>query len=274
MQNFYFHFSMLIGDLIYALPGIRQIGQVYKNKPIQGQDNVFSGRTVLQLHLNQTWLMADAIMRRNGITMTPGDFDNIRPLLMAQDYIEDVITFQEGDPFHINLDEIMGKFAEDINVPYGSLPRWYFLVWPEMACDLSKRWLTAGVEDETKGLIVISRSSRCHNPNIDYRFLEKYKDQIIFIGLDDEWKSFCKVFFEVRHYKVRDFLHMASVINSAKFFMGNQSFPYALAEGLKVPRILELFSPLPNVIPMGENAFDVCYTPAAELYVERFMKKK
>lgn len=271
MQHFHFHHSLLIGDLIYALPGIRQSCIKYRDQDTPSGDK-FSGRAVIQMHLDQTWPMADAIMRRNGITLTEAEFQNMRPLLLAQDYIEDVVRYQDDMPFHINLDEVMGKYGDDLNLPYGCISRWWFLVWPEMACDLSKRWLTAGDEPEVKGKIVVSRSARSHNPNINYNFLEEYKDQIIFVGLEDEWRSFCN-FVEVPHYPVRDFLHLANVINSARFFLGNQSFPYALAEALKVPRILELYAPLPHVIPMGENAFDFCYTAAAKYYVERFMSK-
>lgn len=272
MQNFYFRTSLLIGDLIYALPGIRNVCKKYNGNKTPGGDT-YSGRAVIQMHLHQEWPMADAIKRRNGVTLTEAELINMKPLLMAQDYIDDVVPYLDGIPSHIVLDEIMSRFAQDINIPYGSIPRWYFLAWPEMACDLSKKWLVAGEEPETQDLIVVSRSARSHNPNIDYRFLEQYKDQIVFVGLDDEWMSFCKVFFEVPHYKVRDFYHLACVINSSKFFIGNQSFPYSLAEALKVPRILELYSPLPHVIPTGENAFDFYYTAAAQYYVERLIKK-
>lgn len=273
MQNFFFHHSLLIGDLIYALPGIQQVSRSYRNQFAPSGDP-FSGKAVIQLHLNQVWPMADAIMRRNGITLTEDDFNNMSPLLMAQDYIADVVRYQDDMPFHINLDDVMGKYGDDLNIPYGCISRWWSMVWPDMACDLSKRWLIAGEEPETKGMIVLNRSARSHNPNINYSFLKKYQSQIIFLGLEDEWMSFQKVFdLSVTHYKIRDFYHMACVINSAKFFIGNQSFPFALAEGLKVPRMLEIYYTLPHVIPTGENAFDFCYTDAAKFYVERFIRK-
>lgn len=256
MEIWPFYTSMLLGDLIYALPGIRQVCKLYDRKAI------------IYLHLNQKWPMAEGIMRRSGITLTQEDFDMIKPLLKSQDYIEDVQLY-DNQPA-LNLDDIM---KAPINIPYGHISRWYFYIFPDMACDLSKKWLF--LDDRIrlldKGFILINRSSRYHNPNISYKFLEQYKDRIFFVGLDDEWKSFCRVFFEVKHYKVNDFLELAILINSAKFFIGNQSFPYSIAEGLKVPRLLELFESLPNVIPHGENAFDFYIQGAFEFHVEAFM---
>lgn len=252
------HSSLLIGDLIYALPGFRQIYLQTGSK------------TTIFLSVNATWPMMDAVMRRNGVTMTQEDFDAIRPLLLSQEYIDDVVVYN-GEPIMVNLDDIMKR---SINVPYGYLPRWYFYVWPDLACNLSERWiqLDERVRLLHKGVILVNRSSRYHNPQISYKFLEKYKDRVIFIGLDDEWKSFCSNFFEVRHYKVKDFYELAVLINSCKFFVGNQSFCFSLAEALKVPRILELFATLPNVIPHGNHAYDFYRQEAFEFYVEKLMK--
>lgn len=261
MESLTFHTSLLLGDLIYALAGIRQVCKSYDRKAI------------IYLGLNQKWPMADAIMRRGGITLLQQDFDMIRPLLMTQDYIEDVRVYN-NEPVAVNLDEIMGPRSKDINIPYGSLPRWYFQIWPDMACDLSKKWIDLDSRYRliAKNMIVVSRSARSHNPNINYTFLEKYKHRLLFIGHEDEHRSFCN-FFPIKHYKVQDFKELAYVINSCKFFIGNQSFPYAIAEALKVPRILELWAPLPHVIPTGEDAYDYFYQGAFEYYVDKLIKE-
>lgn len=257
MQDFHFYTSLPLGDIIYALPGIRKVCHDKGTK------------AVIHLDVNQKWPMAEGIMRRNGITISDLDFEMIKPLLLSQDYISGVDRFTDQQA--INLDEVM---RYPTNVPYGHIPRWYFYVYPEMACNLAEPWLFVDgrIKLLNKGFILISRSARYHNPHISYRFLEKYKDRIFFIGLDDEWMSFCKVFFEVRHYKIQDFQELALLINSCKFFIGNQSFPFSIAEGLKVPRILELFDPLPNVIPHGDHAYDFYMQYGFEVYVEKLMK--
>ena len=75
----------------------------------------------------------------------------------------------------------------------------------------------------------------------------------------------------LRYLVVNDFLEMASHINSCKLFVGNQSFPFSIAEGLKVNRVLELCTWCPNVIVAGGNARDFYYQDhfeknVAELY--------
>ena len=49
---------------------------------------------------------------------------------------------------------------------------------------------------------------------------------------------------------------MAEIINSCKIFIGNLSFGYTLAEGLKKPRLLESGLNFPLIYPNGKNAFD------------------
>jgi ADP-heptose:LPS heptosyltransferase len=63
---------------------------------------------------------------------------------------------------------------------------------------------------------------------------------------------------------VRDFLEMASVIAGAKLFIGNQSFPFSLAEALKANRLLEVYFECPNVTVYGENGFDFSFQPQFE----------
>jgi ADP-heptose:LPS heptosyltransferase len=64
---------------------------------------------------------------------------------------------------------------------------------------------------------------------------------------------------------------MARVIRSARFFIGNQSFPFALAEALKVPRILEVCPQTPDVIPTGDHIGAAYFQQNFEVLVRRFM---
>jgi hypothetical protein len=60
---------------------------------------------------------------------------------------------------------------------------------------------------------------------------------------------------------------MASIISGSKFFIGNQSFPFSIAEGLKAKRVLEVYYRAPNIIVEGANGFDFCYQPQFEKIV-------
>ena len=49
---------------------------------------------------------------------------------------------------------------------------------------------------------------------------------------------------------------MAEIIKSCKIFIGNLSLGYHLAEGLKVPRLLETNPEFPLVYPNGGKGYD------------------
>ena len=53
---------------------------------------------------------------------------------------------------------------------------------------------------------------------------------------------------------------MAKIIKSSKFFIGNQSIAYPMAEALKVPRLLEAEPSFPVVQPIGKNSYDFYYS--------------
>lgn len=213
--------------------------------------------------------MVDMVKRTHSICITEESYNMMIPLLQSLPFVEKVAPHKD-EVVTINLDEIMDK--EWLNIPYGYIPRWWFYLYPDMACDLSKRWLDLSKRDDMRPKIILNRSSRYHNPTINYGFLKKHIDSILFVGLDDEWKSFCRSHLEVPHYKPKDFLELAIAINSCKLFIGNQSFCYSLAEAVKAPRILELFSPLPNVVPNGPNGYDFYHQGALEYYVNEILK--
>ncbi len=120
--------------------------------------------------------------------------------------------------------------------------------------------------------IVINRTDRYLNPIIDYKFLKPYEDRIIFVGHLDEHLAFCKENdLDIVRFDSNDLFGVAFVINSCKFFIGNQSLCFAIAEGLKVSRILEVSPELPNVIPHGKNGFDFLHQANLEYYFYKLM---
>ena len=55
--------------------------------------------------------------------------------------------------------------------------------------------------------------------------------------------------------------------------MGNASVCYQIAEALKVPRILETFPMMPNVVPMGKDGYDFYAQSACEYYFDKLLNK-
>ena len=92
---------------------------------------------------------------------------------------------------------------------------------------------------------------------INYKFLENYKD-LLFIGLESEFNILKKDVPNLDFYNCKNFLEMAEIIKSSKFFVGNITLGYCIAEAMKVPRLLECShdGDLAAIHPNGKNAFD------------------
>ena len=132
--------------------------------------------------------------------------------------------------------------------------RWYSLL-TGINVDLTIPYLFVEEKEKFKNKVVIIRSSRRKNLFINYKFLENYED-LIFIGLEKEFLDLKKEVSNLKFYNCESFLEMAQIIKSSRFFLGNPSLGYAIAEALKVPRLLEN-SPEYNVMdPNGAKAFD------------------
>ena len=107
---------------------------------------------------------------------------------------------------------------------------------------------------------------------VDYGFLKKYPDKL-FIGIEEEYEDMKQVLPDLQFKPVNDFLEMATIINSCKLFIGNQSFPFSIAEALKVTRLLESYYKVPNVIVDGPGGNDFLYQPQFEYAVKRLYEE-
>ena len=104
--------------------------------------------------------------------------------------------------------------------------------------------------------IVVNQTPRYNGKNkIDWKNLHHLQDKIVHIGSKSEYKGFCNWAFEVEHLPCWDMLSMAETIAGCDLFIGNQSCAFALAEGLKVPRILSSEClRCPNCTPESSNS--------------------
>ena len=116
------------------------------------------------------------------------------------------------------------------------------------------------------------RSLRRQNKYIDYSFLSSYKN-LVFVGLKNEFNDLKKSINNLEFYDCKDFLELAMIIKSAKLFIGNLSFGYALAEAIKVPRLLESGPNFPLVYPNGINAHDFYFQNHFENLVKKLYLK-
>jgi len=238
------HFG-LIGDIIYAIPAMQALAR---------------GRKIhLHLQINQPSLYKKGMKHGNkDKILTEKSVEMLAPLLLSQPGFAacDILTDQRID---FDMDYFR-QYPFDYNK--GHICRWYFQTYGVTA-DLGKPWLLVTPNTIYKDEIVIARSFRYRAPGISYAFLNKYPN-LSFVGLKDEYEDLKQLIPSLKYVGVKNFLEFAEVVAGCKFFIGNQSFPFAVAEALKVKRALEVYFECPNVIPEGKDAYEFCYQPQFE----------
>jgi len=227
------------GDIIYALPTLKKMHEV-TGAPIN-----------LYLRLNQPLILSGYLSHPMGNVMLNEKMASmLSPLIEAQVYINSCLVYG-NQKIHIDLDVVRSK---TIPVTNGNIARWYSY-FTGLTPELWKSWLMVEPEKKYANSIILARSGRYLNPSIDYSFLRGYNN-IVFIGVKSEYDEMKKVVPHIEWVQVSDFYQLAGIIAGCKFFIGNQSLPYAIAEGLKAPRILEVYSKMANVIPEGANGYE------------------
>jgi hypothetical protein len=227
------------GDIVYALPAIRELAGK------SGAD--------LRLELGSPLLNKTLTHPLGGVMLNQRMFEMLRPLLEAQSYIKSVRILT-----HEKVDYDLDLFrAAPIPVDRMCISRWYFYLFG-ISADLSSPWLKTEADPASIGRIVVARSFRYRNLTLDYGLLDQFAPPV-FVGLEEEYRDFKRAVPKAEWIPVSDFLQLARLIAGARLFIGNQSFPFALAEALKVPRILEVDPAVPNVIPTGGHAHDILF---------------
>ena len=208
----------------------------------------------------------------NAVTMNELQWEMLKPLLLAQPYVESVNVWN-GEVCDFNFDETRDRVR--LRLPNGQIHSWYYFLFPQMQTDLSIPWITVpkgemfGIEDK----IIINRTERYQNPYIHYYFLKKYQSDLIFAGTEKEHTLFKEKWgLDIPRLIVKDFLELAGAIANCKFFIGNQSFCFHVADAIKKTRVLETCSQFPNTLPTGADGYAFLYQEALELYTEKLMK--
>lgn len=181
-------------------------------------------------------------------------FHLIAPLLMAQPYIE-VVGTSNGRDVDYDLSEFRSHYRPDRTLLASHADyahQRYGLPVPTGA----ESWLTVEPAEGISDRIVIARSARYHNPHFPWKkIVQHYGERILFIGIPEEHADFCRQFGKVEHQKTADLLEAAQLITGSALFIGNQSSPNAVAEGLKHRRIQETNLGVPDCIfPGSTNA--------------------
>lgn len=244
-----FKHSGHIGDIIYAIPAMRALA---RGKKI----NLF-------MHLNQTGVYSSRMKHPNGsIKLSAKSVELITPLLMSQPQFNSCQAYT-GQPIHYDLD-LIHQYPLDSKM--GSITHWYFWTFG-ISGNVSDAWLQVKPDNRFNDAIVVLRSQRYRTPGINYRFLDQYP-RVVFIGLEHEYLDMKTEVPRLEHVHTSNFLEMAQIIAGSRFFIGNQSFAYSLAEALKVTRVLEIYPVCPHVISGSDNGYGTLYQPQLENIVK------
>ncbi len=242
-----------IGDIINTLPILKEVSKTHKcNLLIQLEvpaPQVYNSHPAGKFFLNKKI------------------YDMLYPLLKRQTYINKIEVFND-QKVDINFN-LIRKLP--INLLFDNARYGFHIAGVQV--DLSKKFLEVEEHSNLKNKITILRSLRYQNPFISYSFLEKY-DNLYYIGTYEEYKSLKKDLKNLEFYECKDFLEMASIIKSSKVLIGNSSLGIDIAEGLKVPRLLEASPYFPSRQIHGENGYDFYFQSHFEKYFNILKDKK
>lgn len=207
----YFSHGGKIGDLVYGMHTIKLLG----------------GGTLIPRYSDY---------------FTKEHIKNLTEFLESQEYIKGIID--NGNDI-IKLDR-WDDFVEVYGVGYNNLAAMQahgagIEYYPQ-----NESWLICS-NPKRVAEVVVSRSLRYNYPMVKWNVILDKLDDIIFVGLLEEYESFCSKFKYVPYYSTPTFYELFQVIAGCKIFCGNQSSPMALAIGLNVPNIVQEVYPLfPN----------------------------
>jgi hypothetical protein len=225
-----------LGDLIYSLTATKRVAELHG---------------AVDFHIGFREHNGVPGHPSGGYCMNLNSYEYIKPLLEHQSYIKSVQMHS-----HPDLDYDFDKFRHHgLNLATGDLRRNHFLVYPELMSDLHEPCIEATEPiPYFADKILLNFTSRYRNHDINYLPLKEHK--CVFFGYEDEYIAFTERWqLDCELLKCQDALMLATMIGSCKAFIGNQSSTYAIAEQMKVKRLLEVYVHSPNVIPVN-NGFD------------------
>jgi len=167
---------------------------------------------------------------------TPESVDKLAPLIAAQPYVGFVRYSEEPEGTRLDTWRMWWPQIAGYGITLCAAHLLEHRIDPRC---MHQPWLTVP-DPKPIAPVVIHRSARYHNPNFPWKVvLEKYGHDAVMVGLPDEHQAFVDEFGFVNYQPTDNFLQLARVIAGAKLFIGNQSSPYAIAEGLKMNTIQE-----------------------------------
>lgn len=217
-----------LGDIIYSLPSIKDLG---------------GGTLYLDLEggLNDPYCK-DQLRPVGGKTkFNVNSYNFIRPLLLNQPYIKDVKIYN-GEEVDHNLNKFRKLFMKGgFRSPHGCLLDTQRESEGLPTYDVNTPWLDCGDPIKLDKKILISRSPRYQSAYSKIQGLRLFfKDKAIFIGIKKEHELFEWTFdIKIDFYESNNALDIAKVIKGSDCILSNSSFNLSVALGIGHRNIIQ-----------------------------------
>ena len=238
-----FNHSGNSGDLLYSLHFIIELLECLKARTCDYTFNI---------QINQPAEYVGTHPYGN-VMMTQASAEFMKPLIETLRFKK--VTISETLPEACANISMFRKMK--LNFTSGDLRYHYYeLTKLHLPQDFSRNlfnYLPSNIIPELNDKILLIHTSRYNNYFLNLKELRLFQDKLLFIGLKSEHDSFQKEFFELDYLPCDDELDLALKMKSACGVIGNQSGLYALAEMLKIPRILftSEFNKIQGILTIG-----------------------
>lgn len=215
------------GDIIWSLWWVKALSQKIGQKitfHIQTNVKIPLVTQIEKTHSNPT------------IHMSVQSAEFLKPLLQNCQFIDQVLISDQIPSGAINLNTFR---SEGINLYSGDLRDAYFNFTDYvLQREYQKPILDVQPDYKYKDKILFTLTERYVN-TINYIKLKQFEDSIVFIGTEKEYLNFNQSYFKIKQkIAPSNMLEVARYMKGAKGYIANETGFFALAEALKVPRIL------------------------------------
>lgn len=241
-KNKFYH-SGDLGDVIYSLPTIKKLGGgcLVLSPDYKGMEVRCAMTYEKAMHIRELLSETDFITQVNYHHLKPVDIDY------------DLNSVRQGF-----IDWGAGKLNEQqINeLREKKLVKMYEDEFSVSDTDIKPYLQINQKIVNEKYPIVINRTDRYQNPSFPWLdILRDFRDKIMFVGSEKEHQEFSNSFKKIKFIPTPTYMILAQVIKGSKLFIGNQSFPYSIAESLKHNCIQETALNVPNCKYERHNSY-------------------
>lgn len=174
------------------------------------------------------------------ILITKQEAQSMRPLLESQTFISKLFISDNKPKDAVDLN----KYRSGIINNHGGDFRDYYYTFNNAILPrhyerkaIRPQW---NPNEKYKDKVLINISQNKNNVNLNYNLLEQFKDKLVFVGTKNEYINFCQKYFAIQDFisSEENLLQIAKYFSGSKGLVSNQSTLFAIAELMKIPRIL------------------------------------